>query len=105
MMGVREVYKEQADKSLKATYCGYTRDHYFEVEDGVLKKWEAHSLGDIPIFEYRLNMARMGSFEPAVPLLDAINTIITYGRTCSKANTESVPISTSQSMNRRKGRS
>lgn len=76
MMGVREVYKEQADKSLKATYCGYTRDHYFEVEDGVLKKWEAHSLGDIPIFEYRLNMARMGSFEPAVPLLDAINTIM-----------------------------
>lgn len=76
MMGVREVYKEQADKSLKATYCGYTRDYYFEVEDGVLKKWEAHSLGDIPIFEYRLNMARMGSFEPAVPLLDAINTIM-----------------------------
>lgn len=76
MMGVREVYKEQTDKSMKAIYCGYTRDHYFEVEDGVLKKWEAHSLGDIPIFEYRLNMARMGSFEPAVPLLDAINTIM-----------------------------
>lgn len=76
VMGVREVYKEQADKSLKVTYCGYTRDHYFEVEDSVLKKWEAHSLGDIPIFEYRLNMTRMGSFEPAVPLLDAINTIM-----------------------------
>lgn len=76
MMGVREIFKQQGDTSLKATYCGYTKDHYFEIEDGTLKVWTPHSLGDIPIFEYRLNMARMGSFEPAIPLLDAINTIM-----------------------------
>lgn len=76
VMGVREIFKQQGDTSLKATYCGYTKDHYFEIEDGSLKVWTPHSLGDIPIFEYRLNMARMGSFEPAIPLLNAINTIM-----------------------------
>jgi len=34
-----------------------------------------HSYKHIPIVEYRLNAARMGVFEPALPLLDAINTI------------------------------
>ena len=58
------------------TCCGYTSTHYFEVENGVLTKWEAHSLGDIPIFEYRLNMAMTGSFEPAIPLLDTMNNIV-----------------------------
>jgi len=77
MMGVREVVraKDNDDTVRETVYCGYTNDAYFEVCDGVLRKWTSHALGDIPIFEYRLNMAMMGSFEPAIPLLDAINTV------------------------------
>lgn len=75
MMGVRQIFREKSKNLVEMTCCGYTATHYFEVVDGVLKKWEPHALADIPIFEYRLNMARMGSFEPAIPLLDAINTV------------------------------
>lgn len=77
MMAVQEVWREKADGSFETLYCGYTRTHYFEVLDGTtIRTWEPHALGDIPIFEYRLNMTRMGCFEPAVPLLDAINNIM-----------------------------
>ena len=75
MMGVRQIFREKSKNHTEMACCGYTSTHYFEVVDGVLKKWESHALADIPIFEYKLNMARMGSFEPAIPLLDAINTV------------------------------
>lgn len=76
MMAVRMVWKQDNDGAFRILYCGYTRSHYFEVLDGTtLVTWKPHSLGDIPIFEYRLNMTLMGSFEPAIPLLDAINLI------------------------------
>lgn len=76
MMGVRIIYREPSPGVLNRMYCGYTKTHYFEVVDGALKVWKPHRLNDIPIFEYRLNQARMGSFEPAIPLLDAINNIM-----------------------------
>lgn len=76
VMGVRQIYRSVGELKYELVSCGYTKTHYFEVENGVLKKWEAHSLGDIPIFEYRLNMTRTGAFEPAVPLLDALNNIV-----------------------------
>ncbi len=75
MFAVREVPIFTASGLAETLYCGYTDTHYFEVLRGKLKEWKAHSLDDIPIFEYQLNMTRMGSFEPAVPLLDAINNI------------------------------
>lgn len=34
---------------------------------------EPHVLGDIPLFEYENNMARMGSFEAVIPILNGIN--------------------------------
>jgi SPP1 family phage portal protein len=76
VMGVRQIYREKGPDHLELVCCGYTPTHYFEVENTQLTVWKEHNLGDIPIFEYRLNMARMGSFEPAVPMLDAINTIM-----------------------------
>lgn len=76
MMGVRQIFRENKEKVLEVVCCGYTKTHYFEVKDGVVKVWQPHPLGDIPIFEYQLNMSRMGAFEPAVPLLNAINTIM-----------------------------
>ena len=76
MMGVRIIYREKEEGVFDRIYCGYTRTHYFEVRNNAIVKWEPHILEDIPIYEYRLNMSRMGSFEPAIPLLDAINNIM-----------------------------
>lgn len=76
MMGVRQIYRYNEENVLKEILCGYTGTHYFEIMNGKVQVWKAHTLGDIPIFEYRLNMTRMGSFEPAVPLLDAMNTLM-----------------------------
>lgn len=76
LMGVREILRYDSNNVLKSVYCGYTKTHYFEVMDTKLLVWKPHYLGDSPIYEYRLNMTRMGSFEPAVPLLDAMNTLM-----------------------------
>jgi len=69
VMGVK--YIEQSDGS--RIYSVYTKDHYFEIMNGVLVKDERHILGDIPIIEYPANTARLGAFEIVVPLLDAYN--------------------------------
>lgn len=74
LLGARQISVQRGDQAVMLV-CGYTRDHYFEVESGEVTRWEPHKLGDVPIFEYRLNMARMGSFEAALPLLNAINTV------------------------------
>lgn len=71
VMGVKFVIRE--DK--QPVYSVYTRDRYFEIENGVLTKEQPHVLGDVPIFEYPANTARLGAFEPALPLLDALNEI------------------------------
>ena len=77
LMGVQEVWREREDGSFEILYCGYTPTHYFEVREGnEITVWRPHMLSDIPIFEYRLNMARMGCFEAAIPVLDAINGIL-----------------------------
>ena len=76
LMGVQVIFRENAQNQLVKYYCGYTVDHYFEVQGNTLVKWEPHTLRDIPIFEYRLNMMRLGSFEPAVSLMDALNNIL-----------------------------
>lgn len=76
MIGVHRVRRKDASGSHRWLYCGYTKTHYFEMwEGGTIVKWEPHTLYDIPIFEYRLNMNMLGSFEPAIPVLNAINEI------------------------------
>lgn len=69
VMGVKMITKE--DNSI--VYSVYTRDFYCEIKDGAIVKFEPHVLGDVPIFEYPANKARLGSFEIVLPLLDAIN--------------------------------
>lgn len=77
MMAVRMVWKQDNDGAYKILYCGYTKTHYFEMLEGnVLLKWKRHSLNDIPIYEYRLNLPMLGSFEPAVPLLNCLSSIL-----------------------------
>lgn len=76
LMGVRQIYRETIEGMPKMLCAVYTDDTYFEIENNRIVKEQPHTLGDIPIFEYRLNMTRMGSFEAAIPLLDGINTIM-----------------------------
>lgn len=71
VMGVKGVTRENK----QTLYSVYTRDRYFEIENGVIVKNEPHVLGDVPIYEYPANTARLGAFEIALPLLDAINEI------------------------------
>lgn len=77
LLGARTVTVIRPDGRKADMICGYTATHYFEATYGntelELTLWQPHVLGGIPIFEYRLNSLLMGSFEPAIPLLDAIN--------------------------------
>ena len=74
LMAVRQ-YLREIDGAFVVVACCYTDTHYAEVETRsyAILKWEPHGLGQLPIIEYRLNTMLMGAFEPAVPLLDAIN--------------------------------
>ena len=69
VLGVKYVIDEQA----VVHYSCYSRYEYFEIVEGKVVKHEPHILGDIPIVEYPLNLARIGAFEIVLPLLDAIN--------------------------------
>lgn len=71
VMGVKFVLKENKE----AVYSVYTEDMYFEIVNGQVAKSKPHSLMDIPIIEYPANTARLGAFEIALPLLDAINEV------------------------------
>lgn len=54
-------------------YC-YTDSEYICIDgdDNILES-SPHILGTVPIIEYPLNDARLGDFEPVIPLQDAIN--------------------------------
>lgn len=69
VLGVKYVIDDQAI----VHYSCYSKFEYFEIVEGKVVKHEPHILGDIPIVEYPLNLARIGAFEIVLPLLDAIN--------------------------------
>lgn len=71
VMGVYVVSRQNGSE----LYCVYTKDRYFEIENGSIVSETPHSLGAVPIVEYEANMARQGAFEIVLPMLDAINTI------------------------------
>jgi SPP1 family phage portal protein len=72
LMGVKYIKTDDG----KMLYSIYTTTTYFEVEDDVVTKEEAHVLGDIPIIEYPANSARLGAFEVVLGLLDALNNTV-----------------------------
>lgn len=74
MLGAQQIERRRGLERV-TVICGYTDTDYFEVEGDKILKFEPHVLGCVPIFEYRLNMAMMGAFEPAISLLDAINRV------------------------------
>jgi SPP1 family phage portal protein len=78
LMGVKYVVKQ--DKSV--VYSVYTPTQYFELTGNEIgtavlneSKTAVNVIGSIPIIEYPLNSARLGSFEVVLPILDAINMV------------------------------
>lgn len=69
LLGVKYVIDDLG----RVHYSCYSNHEYFEIVDSQIIKSEPHILGDIPIIEYPLNIARIGAFELVIPLLDAIN--------------------------------
>ena len=62
------------DSNNAPVYNCYTDKKRFIVSDrGIFET--PHVLGQVPIFEYKANNARLGSFEIVLPILDAINTV------------------------------
>ena len=71
VMGVKFIIKENKEP----VYSVYTKDMYFEIAKDKIVRSEPHALGEVPIFEYPANTARLGSFEIVLPLLNAINEV------------------------------
>lgn len=69
ILGVKYV----TDENGVVHYSCYSQYHYFEIVDSKVVEYAPHILGEIPIIEYPLNIARIGAFELVIPLLDAIN--------------------------------
>lgn len=69
ILGVKYV----VDENGVVHYSCYSDHEYFEIVESKVISYDTHILGDIPIIEYPLNMARIGAFELVIPLLDAIN--------------------------------
>lgn len=51
----------------------YTPNMYFEVKGDKIIRNQPHSLGSIPIIEYRGNSSLIGAFEPVLDIMDALN--------------------------------
>lgn len=69
ILGVKYV----VDENGIVHYSCYSKYEYFEIVESKVVFAQPHILGDIPIIEYPLNLARIGAFELVIPLLDAIN--------------------------------
>lgn len=69
ILGVKYV----EDENGVVHYSCYSDHEYFEIVESKVVSYDTHILGEIPIIEYPLNMARIGAFELVIPLLDAIN--------------------------------
>lgn len=72
LMGVK--YIETEDRKVK--FSVYTDNKYYEIVDDKVETEDSHVLGAVPIIEYPANMARIGSFEVVLGLLDALNNTV-----------------------------
>lgn len=60
------------DRNGNTIYTVYTDNACFEIRGNVVEE-KPYVVGRIPIIEYPLNKARVGAFEVAMPLCDALN--------------------------------
>ena len=63
------------DTDKNKIYNVFTNNKFFRIRDKEIIEESEITYGSNPIVEYKLNNARMGVFEPVIPLLDAINDI------------------------------
>ena len=74
-------YTISSETNTVRNFVIYTKNKIFTFEEDTEKKTisgldeKPNTLGDIPIYEYPANNARLGAFEIVLPLLDAINRI------------------------------
>ena len=74
-------YTISSETNTIRNFVVYTKNKIFTYEEDTEKKTisalveKTNTLGEIPIFEYPANNARLGAFEIVLPLLDAINRI------------------------------
>ena len=75
LMGVYVTEVVNASGVKETIYTCYTKTDVYTVKSGTTKYLtkDPHILGDVPLVEYPLNMARLGCFEVVVSLLNAIN--------------------------------
>lgn len=69
------IRRDVKDKEFYEVYTAKEMITYHP-DNGVTVK--RHRLGAVPLIEYNNNMARMGAFEPVVPILNAINDLESY---------------------------
>lgn len=74
-------YTISSETNTVRNFVVYTKNKIFTYEEDTEKKTisglveKDNPLGEIPVFEYPANNARLGAFEIVLPLLDAINRI------------------------------
>lgn len=70
VMGVKFVQREDG----RVIYTCYTDRHIFTIENEAIVSVKAHTMGVVPMVEYEA-VGRLGCYEVAMPLLNAINEI------------------------------
>lgn len=71
---VMAIQRKRNENNDTIFWC-WTADAVYQLAGGLLVSKEPHAMGFIPIFEYTTGNARLGSFEPAMGLIDAMNII------------------------------
>ena len=64
---------EQRDQDGNTYYCVYTKDKYYEIQDGKIITNLPRTLHVVPLVEYIDNLPRIGAFEIVLPILNGIN--------------------------------
>ena len=68
--------KYRVDSESNRICSVYSPNWYWRMVGDKIVESKPHALGMIPIFEYPANNARLGAFEIVLPMLDAINTVV-----------------------------
>ena len=67
--------QRKRDENGDTVFWCWTADYVYKLSGGLLVSKEPHAMGFITIFEYTTGNARLGAFEPAMGLIDALNII------------------------------